>query len=71
MKKLKKLLVGTITLVYTCDENENEIRFTFEDGELDQLEIGYDGSWFVIGWKDMVRALNSVGFEVSRRSKKK
>lgn len=47
---------------YNCKENDNRIRFYFEDNEIDEVWVQTKGetSWTVIGYNDLEEALKKA-----------
>ena len=63
---------GSEQIIYKCKENDNTIKLWLEDGNLDEIWVGCkdcasDGFW-VIGQKDLSKALGKAGYEIVRAS---
>lgn len=65
--KARKLAEGQVR--YDCTENDNHLILSLNDGELDEIQVGdvLEKSWTVIGYNDLRRALQSVGYDAGTR----
>ena len=67
--KLIKNAEGIIGSKFKCTQNDTEIHFYHENGDVDNGEFWFGtingiGGWTVIGKKDLFDVLNALDFEI-------